>query len=400
MADYLSDEELNELIRRINSGSAESRGSDDASLLAAPVVDEEDPLRGLLLEMVEKNATDLHLIEDEPPVLRVDGRLQKATSPPVDGRSMAALFEAHVRQLRGRLAAEGSVDFSLRMRRGEGDERDPRFRVNVHRQRGQIAAAIRALPVRIPTLEELSLPPAMHDLAAINRGLVLLCGPTGSGKTTTLASLIDEVNRSRPVHIITIEDPIEYEHRNDSALVEQIEIGRDSPSFAAALRSALRQDPDIILVGEMRDLETIAIALTAAETGHLIFSTLHTGDAEQAIHRIIDVFPAQQQQQIRHQLAISLRALVVQQLLPRAGGRGRIPAIEILLANQPVRAHIRNDRIQNIANELTLGRRQGMLPLEESLAELVRRELITREEAELRSRRPDDLASRMMNDER
>ena len=226
-------------------------------------------------------------------------------------------------------------------------------------------------------------------------GLVLVCGPTGAGKSTTLAALVGELNRNESRHIITIEDPIEYEHRNNKSVIEQIEIGRDAPSFASALRSSLRQDTDVILVGEMRDLETVATALTAAETGHLILSTLHTSDAAQAIHRIIDVFPPPQQTQIKQQLALSLNGIVVQQLVPRSDGKGRCVAVEVLLATQAVRNHIRNEKLQQLISEITLGKRQGMISLEDSLARLVRQGLISVEDARNRSSRPDELESQL-----
>jgi twitching motility protein PilT len=222
---------------------------------------------------------------------------------------------------------------------------------------------------------------------------VLVCGPTGAGKSTTLAALVGEINRTSARHIVTIEDPIEYEHRNGQSVVEQVEIGRDAPSFAAALRASLRQDPDVILVGEMRDLETAATALTAAETGHLILSTLHTSDAAQAIHRIVDVFPPVQQTQIKQQLALSLNAIVCQQLIPRSDGKGRAVAVEVLLANTAVRNHIRQDKLQNLITEITLGKRQGMISLEDSLARLVQQRQITAEDARQRTSRPDELES-------
>jgi twitching motility protein PilT len=224
---------------------------------------------------------------------------------------------------------------------------------------------------------------------------VLVCGPTGSGKTTTLASLVEIINHTETRHIVTIEDPVEFEHRNAKSVIEQIEIGRDAPSFASALRAALRQDPDVILVGEMRDLETVSIALTAAETGHLILSTLHTSDAAQAIHRIIDVFPPQQQAQIRLQLALSLNAVVIQQLIPRADDNARAVAVEVLLANQPVRNHIRSGKLEQFATEITMGRRQGMISFEQSLVRLVRDGLITMDDARNRAARLDELESLM-----
>jgi twitching motility protein PilT len=245
----------------------------------------------------------------------------------------------------------------------------------------------------VPTLPQLRLPPSLAELVKPQRGLVLVCGPTGSGKSTTLAALVGEVNRNESRHIITIEDPIEYEHRNAKSIIEQVEIGRDAPSFASALRASLRQDPDLILVGEMRDLETVATALTAAETGHLILSTLHTSDAAQAIHRIVDVFPPAQQTQIKQQLALSLNAIVVQHLIPRSDNQGRAVAVEVLLANHAVRNHIRNEKLQNLPTEITLGKRQGMIALEDSLASLVRDGFITAEDARVRSSRPDELDS-------
>jgi twitching motility protein PilT len=220
---------------------------------------------------------------------------------------------------------------------------------------------------------------------------VLLCGPTGSGKTSTLAALVAEINRTRTCHVITIEDPIEYEQASGRAYIEHVEVGRDAPSFAAALRAALRQDPDVILVGEMRDLETIATALTAAETGHLILSTLHVNDVSQAIHRVVDVFPAEQQVQVRQQLALSLHAMVCQHLVPRADGRGRVPALEILVATYAARNHVRTGKLEHLYTEITLGKRHGMVTMEESLARLVKARAITVEEARMRASHPDEL---------
>jgi twitching motility protein PilT len=334
-----------------------------------------------------------------PPVFRVNGRLVKAEAEALDGDELAQMFKPHLgTRARRDLDERGSADFPLRFSPGrELDEGGParRFRVNLHRQRGQLAAAIRALPLEIPTLPGLNLPPLLGELIKPSRGLVLLCGPTGSGKSTTLAALVGEINRSRTTHIITIEDPVEYEHRSIKSVVEHIEIGRDARSFPEALRAALRQDPDVILVGEMRDLETVTTALTAAETGHLILSTLHTNDAAQAVHRIVDVFPPGQQTQIRHQLALSLHAIVVQQLVPRADGRGRVPAVELLLATYPVRHHIRSDNLQKLYNEITLGKRSGMMSMEESLSQLALQGIIDLEEARVRASHPDELASHL-----
>ncbi|HSP32832.1 MAG TPA: PilT/PilU family type 4a pilus ATPase, partial [Thermoanaerobaculia bacterium] len=297
------------------------------------------------------------------------------------------------------ITESGAVDFSLRLSRpaSDDDRRAWRFRVNVHRQRGTTAAAIRALPSEIPTINQLNLPASLAELVKPTRGLVLVCGPTGSGKSTTLAALVGEINRNEARHVITIEDPIEYEHRSGKSVIEQIEVGRDAPSFASALRAAFRQDPDVILVGEMRDLETMATALTAAETGHLILSTVHTSDVAQAIHRIIDVFPPVQQTQVRHQLSLALNAIVVQHLIPKSSGNGRAVAVEVMLANNAIRNHIRNDKLQNLATEITLGKRQGMVSLEDSLARLVQQGFITTEDARIRASRPDELDSLMRN---
>jgi twitching motility protein PilT len=261
----------------------------------------------------------------------------------------------------------------------------------VHQERGHTAASIRRLPIHIPTLAQLNLPPSLAELTKPSRGLVLVCGPTGSGKSTTLAALIGEINRTHAKHIITIEDPLEYEHRNSKSLVEQIEIGKDAATFAGALRSALRQDPDVILVGEMRDLETISIALTAAETGHLIFSTLHTSSPAQSINRIVDVYPSNQQTQIYKQISLSLNAVLHQKLLPRANGRGVVPAAELLLANIAVRHQIRLGKLEGLHNEITLGKRQGMFSFDDSLRDLVSAGLISRDEALARANDPDEL---------
>jgi twitching motility protein PilT len=357
-------------------------------------VEEGGTLDRFLLEMIHQGASDLLLIAGLSPVFRVDGRLIRADAVPLDGDEIAAMFRPHLgSRARRDLDERGSTDLPLRL--APGRELDQggsyRFRVNLHRQRGQLAAAVRSLPLEIPTLAGLNLPLALAELVRPARGLVLFCGPTGSGKSTTLAALVEEINRTRTSHVITIEDPVEYEHRSNKSVVEHVEIGRDARSFPEALRASLRQDPDIILVGEMRDLETVATALTAAETGHLVLSTLHTNDAAQAVHRVVDVFPPTQQAQIRHQLALALNAVVVQQLVPRVDGRGRVPAVELLHATYPVRHHIRNDQLQKLYNELTLGKRHGMISMEDSLAQLVREGKISSEEAGVRASHPDEL---------
>ena len=361
-------------------------------LPALAVIAEGEPLERMLGEMVRRKASDLLLLPGAPPVLRVDGRLGTLAQPAVDTETVRMLFESHLRaRARQTLAHTGGVDLSLRYGDPADDDGGWRLRVNLQRQRGGLAAAVRALPRRIPALAELGLPARLSELTRAAKGLILVCGPTGSGKTTTIAALLDALNRSDVRHVITIEDPIEYVHSNRRCIFEQVEVGPDSPSFAHALRSALRRDPDVILVGEMRDLETISTAVTAAETGHLILATLHSSDVGQALHRVVDVFPAAQQTQIRHQLALSLHAVLCQQLVPRADGRGRVPAIELLLATYAVRNIIRNGAMERLPNEMLTSRGLGMRLLELSLAELVGRGTITAEEARARAVRPDEL---------
>ncbi|HEV8631086.1 MAG TPA: PilT/PilU family type 4a pilus ATPase [Thermoanaerobaculia bacterium] len=355
-----------------------------------------DSLQHLLAEAVRRNASDLLLVPGSPPAVRVDGRLVQLPGAALAADAVSTLFDAHLgARQRQALRDNGAVDFTLRLPRAAGGEAGEgwRFRVNLHRQRGALAAALRALPRRTPTLEELNLPGSLAELVAPTRGLVLVCGATGAGKSSTLAALVGHLNRSRAAHVITIEDPLEYEHASQRCLVEQVEVGTDAPSFAAALRAALRQDPDVILVGEMRDLETVATALTAAETGHLVLATLHTNDVVQAVHRIVDVFPGDQQAQIRQQLALALHAIVCQQLVPRCDRAGRVPALEVLTATYAVRNHIRGEQTQRLYNEVTLGKRHGMVSLEESLARLVKAGVVALEEARIRSGRPEELES-------
>lgn len=408
MTELWRDEGLDELVRELNSDAVAPGRGDGASGGAAGLpataalltpsrlwVGDGEPLERLLATLVARQGSDLLLLAGERPVLRLDGRLERLERPPLGGGDLRAMFTPHLGDSAWqRLGEVGSVDFSLRLGGGDDDPSlaDFRFRVNLHRQRGDLAAAIRALPRHVPTLERLRLPASLAELVAPTRGLVLICGPTGSGKTSTLAALVDEINRRRACHVITIEDPIEYEHPSRLAVVEQLELGRDTPSFAAALRSAMRQDPDVLLVGEMRDLETVSAAVTAAETGHLVLSTLHTNDVAQAVHRLVDIFPAAQQGQIRQQLALALSAIVCQQLVPRLDG-GRVPAVELLIANYAIRHHIRSDQLQKLYGEVATGRRLGMVTLEESLARLVQSGEIALEEARLRSTRPEELAS-------
>ena len=397
MTRLLPDPELDQLVRQLNEGEIATADTPRQAWPAAQVPSG-NPLEALLVDVARRGASDLHIIAGSAPVFRVGGRLVRDDGAPLATDDVTAILDTLITpRVRERITEDGAVDFSLRLAApAESDERRAwRFRVNIHRQSGTLAAAIRALPTAVPTIAELNLPPILDELVKPTRGLVLVCGPTGAGKTTTLAAMIGAINRSESRHIITIEDPIEYEHRNGQSVIEQIEIGRDAPSFAAALRAALRQDPDVILVGEMRDLETVATALTAAETGHLILSTLHTSDVASAVHRTIDVFPPGQQTQIRQQLSLSLNAIVVQQLLPSASGNGRAVAVEVLLANPAVRNHIRRDKMENLISEITLGKRQGMISIEDSLARLVRQGVITLEDARIRSARPDELESQL-----
>jgi twitching motility protein PilT len=392
MSRLTRDPELDQLVRSINASSAAEAPADEAPAAPLPPwppaeVGPGNPVEPLLAEMTRRGASDLLVMADAPAIFRVGGRLLEADAPPFAREELPSLFASLLTpRVRERVESDGAADFSLRAA-------GKRFRVNLHRQRGTFALAVRALPSAIPTIAELLLPAALAELVKPASGLVLICGPTGSGKSTTLAALVGEINRTASRHVITIEDPIEYEHRNGMSVIEQIEVGRDAPSFAAALRAALRQDPDVILVGEMRDLDTVATALTAAETGHLILSTLHTRDAVQAIHRIVDVFPPNQQTQIKQQLAMGLNAIVSQQLMTRADAQGRVVAVELLLANLPVRNHIRNDKLQNLTTEITLGKRQGMITMEDSLVRLVRQGLIALDDARVRSSRPDELES-------
>ena len=395
MATFNRDPELQALVQKLNQPSPPDGVEFAPNGGTIESVPDGNPLEQLLIEMAQRGASDLLIVNGTPPVFRIGGKLTQSGSP-LSTDDIHALFSGVLSaKLRSKIETDGAADFSMRLARGDAGEggRAWRYRINVHRQRGTLAASVRALPAEIPTLAQLRLPASLAELVKPRRGLVLVCGPTGSGKSTTLASLVDVVNRNESRHIITIEDPIEYEHRNTKSVIEQVEVGRDAPTFASALKASLRQDPDVILVGEMRDLETVATAITAAETGHLILSTLHTSDAAQAIHRMIDVFPPAQQTQIRQQLAHSLNAIIVQHLIPRSDERGSAVAVEVLLATQAVVNHIRNEKLQNLANEITLGKRHGMISLEESLARLVHERVISIDDARARSARLDELES-------
>ncbi len=341
----------------------------------------------VLLQVIERRASDLHIAAGAPPTLRIRGRLQPLTEFPIlsptDTREIVyAILSSDQRQ---RLENNWQIDFSYSLP-GHG-----RFRVNAYFQRSALGAAFRLVPFSIAKIDDLGLPPIVHDLCTKPRGFVLVTGPTGSGKSTSLAAMIDEINETRQEHIMTIEDPIEFLHRHKNCLINQRELGTDATSFAEALKSALRQDPDVLLVGEMRDLETIQTALTAAETGHLVFATLHTQDAPQTIDRIIDVFPPYQQSQVRVQLAVALQGIVTQQLLPTADGSGRIVACEALVPTPAVRNLIREGKSHQIYSVMQTSGAHGMQTMDASLASLVRQGKITHKLAELRSSTPDEL---------
>jgi twitching motility protein PilT len=330
----------------------------------------------LLREAVERNASDLHITVGVPPVYRIHGRLVRAERTILFPDDTEQLYrEITDADQQKRFEAKGELDFSFIIRGLS------RFRVNVFRQRGSIAIVCRMIADRVPTLDELDFPDIIKQLARKPRGLVLVTGPTGSGKSTTLAAMVNQINIEEDAHIITVEDPIEFLHRHNRSIVNQREIHADSQSFAVALRAALREDPDVILVGEMRDIETIATAITAAETGHLVLATLHTNDSAQTIDRIIDAFPPHQQQQIRIQLSLNLQGIISQQLIPRVDGEGRVVALEILTATPAVRNLIREGKTHQIASVLQTNAKHCMRSMDFSLKDLYMRGIISYEEA-------------------
>jgi twitching motility protein PilT len=320
-------------------------------------------LRQLLEEMIERDASDLHITAGERPKLRIDGEITNSNSEHVltPKDTLQVAYSVLTENQKKRFETEDELDFSF------GIQNLARFRGNCFKQRGCVSMVVRQIPFSVKTFEELNLPPVLAKLAEKPRGLVLVTGPTGSGKSTTLAAMVDKVNREWKGHIITVEDPIEFIHRHQGCIVNQREIGTDTHSFAAALKYALRQDPDVVLVGEMRDLETISAALTIAETGHLAFATLHTNSAAESINRIIDVFPAHQQSQVRAQLAFVLEGICTQTLLPKASGKGRVMACEILVATPAIRALIRDDKVHQIYSAMQAGKKHGMQTLADSL---------------------------------
>jgi len=333
-------------------------------------------LRALLEEMIERDASDLHITAGERPKLRVDGDITnskvEAILNPKDTLQLA--YSILTEQQKKRFETEDELDFSF------GIQNLARFRGNAFKQRGCVSLVIRQIPFQVKTFEQLQLPPIVAKLAEKPRGLVLVTGPTGSGKSTTLAAMVDKINREWKGHIITVEDPIEFIHRHQQCIVNQREVGTDTKSFASALKYALREDPDVVLIGEMRDLETIQAGLTIAETGHLAFATLHTNSAAETINRIIDVFPSHQQSQVRAQLAFVLEGIVTQTLLPRAKGRGRVMACEILVATPAIRALIRDDKVHQIQSSMQAGKKHGMQTLNDSLYQLyMNREVVLEE---------------------
>jgi twitching motility protein PilT len=343
-------------------------------------------LRALLEEMIEKDASDLHLVAGERPKLRVDGDITNASSEevltPKDTLSLA--YSVLTENQKKRFETENELDFSF------GIQNLARFRGNCFKQRGCVSVVIRQIPFTVKTFSDLGLPNVVAQLAERPRGLVLVTGPTGSGKSTTLAAMIDKINKELKGHIITVEDPIEFIHRHQSCIVNQREVGTDTNSFQAALKYALRQDPDVVLIGEMRDLETIQAALTIAETGHLAFATLHTNGAAESINRIIDVFPSHQQSQVRAQLAFVLEGVLTQTLLQRAKGRGRVMAAEIMVCTPAIRALIRDDKVHQIESSMQAGKKYGMQTLNDALYQLYMGREVTKEECLRVTSKPND----------
>ncbi len=342
-------------------------------------------LNSWLEQLVSRNGSDLLLVPRAPASIRVEGTLIAIGDGPLTGDEIeAAVLPALAAHAREEYQQKQIADSSYRIE-GVG-----RFRINLHRERGRAAATVRALPSRVPALDELHLPAGVGALARLQRGLVIIGGATGSGKTTTLAALVNEINQRDARHIVTIEDPIEYEHTHNLSVIEQVEIGIDAPDFPTALRAALRQAPDVIVVGEMRDPETARIALSAAETGHLVFTTLHTTDAASTVSRIADSFPQERQHSVRAEMAMALAAMLTQTLIPRRNG-GRVPAAELLMIGYGARQHIRKNALQHLQQEITITRKQGSFTLEESLAQLVFQNELGREDAMVRALHPEDL---------
>ena len=350
-------------------------------------------LHQLLKAMIEKGASDLHITTGSPPLLRIDGSIVPLKLPPLGAIECKALcYSVLTEEQKIEFEKTSELDLSF------GVKGLSRFRANVFVQRGAVAGVFRAIPFKILSFDELGLPQIIADLTQKPNGLILVTGPTGCGKSTTLASILDKINSEQRCHILTIEDPIEYLHPHKLCVVNQREIGADTESFKNALRSALRQDPDIVLVGEMRDLETIEAALTISETGHLVFATLHTNSAVSTINRIIDVFPPHQQDQIRSKLSFVLQGIITQQLIPKAGGSGRALALEVLCPNAAVRNLVREGKIHQIYSQMQVGQNKfGMQTLNQALIDLYNRRVITLEEAQTRSTEPEEFQMMLEN---
>jgi len=362
--------------------------SPDAQPAAAvrPKPLEEAHIDDMLRLVVEKGASDLHISVGIPPIIRVDGQLLPTNYEKVTPQdSQRLIYDILTDEQIQRFETTYELDFSYTLGKLS------RFRVNVYRDRGNVAMAFRVIPSRIPTIRELGLPPVLEELTRLPRGLILVTGPTGSGKSTTLAAMINQINSERSVHILTIEDPIEYLHTHRFSVINQREVGQDTKSFANALRAALREDPDVILVGEMRDLETMQMAVSAAETGHLVFATLHTNSAATSVERIVDSFPPGQQEQVRLQLSNNLQAILCQQLLPRANQPGRICAMEIMTASPAIRNLIRENKAHQITSMIQTSANLGMQTMDQSLRDLYVRGLITFEVAMERAMNPPEL---------
>ncbi len=344
-------------------------------------------LHQLLKAMIEKGASDLHITTNSPPQLRIDGKLHPLKTPPLAAPETKQLcYSILTDAQKHRFEEQSELDLSFGVRGLS------RFRANIFMQRGAVAGAFRAIPYKILSFEDLGLPKVVSELCKKPRGLILVTGPTGSGKSTTLASMIDRINTERNEHIVTVEDPIEYLHPHKGCVVNQREVGADTKSFANALKYILRQDPDVVLIGEMRDLETIEAALTVAETGHLAFATLHTNSCVQTINRIVDVFPPYQQAQVRAQLSFVLEGVMCQSLLPKANGPGRCLALEVMIPNPAIRNLIREDKIHQIYSQMQIGQEKfGMQTFNQSLAALYHRRLISMDEAVGRSHDPEEL---------
>jgi len=344
-------------------------------------------IQDFLQLMLEAGASDLHITQNSPPQVRVHGSLQPLAWPPLTADDTRTLCYSLLTEAQKKKFEEDSeLDFSFAAKDVS------RFRGNLFLQKGAVGGAFRAIPFEIPPLDKLGLPKSVIDMASLPRGLVLVTGPTGSGKSTTLAAIIDKINNERPEHIITIEDPIEFVHQHKRALINQREVFADTKGFARALKHVLRQDPDIVLIGEMRDLETIETALVVAETGHLVFSTLHTNSAVQTINRVIDVFPPHQQEQVRAQLSLVLQGVISQQLLPRADGLGRCLAAEVMIPNAAIRNLIREAKVHQIYSQMQVGQQKwGMQTMSQSLSDLYQRRLISTEEALGHATEPEEL---------